>query len=242
MKEIFDRPALDAALEQEMRKCDASMKRLSALTSVASTTSHDSHAGGDARRRAHGLTADVLGRRGSNGDLTAEAGGDCSSVDDSGHAPRVRSAARNRRRMRSSNYKPSSLEHASTTGAVTTTPGTTLGTKELTGTSFLADEADIMGLLPLDLQQRQLASAAMPDGLPIPRTRSRTFVIYGGRRRLVRSTRTVGSDDGAQAVVLAVNARLLPPLKQRDSSDGGKYTVSLTTTSKRIISKLVIQL
>ena len=235
MKDIFDRPALDAALEEEMRKCDASMKRLSALTSAASTASHDSQAGGDARRRTHG--SDVLSRRSSNGDLTAEGEGDCTIVDDSDHVPRVRGSARNRRRMRSSKPKRSSLEHGSTTQTATTTPGMTTGAKELTGASLLSDESDFLGLSPLDLQPRQLTSAAMQDGPPIPRTRSRTFVIYEGRRRLVRSNRTAGSDDVSQATVLAVNARQLPPLKPRDIPDGCKCALNLYRCSVILLEK-----
>ena len=77
LRELFERPALDAVSEERMRMCDASMKYLSALPPMTSSTSRDMRAGGDRRGGSPTQTVAVANRRAG----VAEAGGDCGGID-----------------------------------------------------------------------------------------------------------------------------------------------------------------
>ena len=77
LRELFERPALDAESEERLRMCDASMKYLSAVPPVTSSTSRDVRAGGDRRGGSPTPTVAAATRRAG----VAEAGGDCGGVD-----------------------------------------------------------------------------------------------------------------------------------------------------------------
>lgn len=209
MKELFDRPALDAAAEQRMRQCDANMKRLSALPPVVPSTAHDLRAGGDTRSGTPGQIVEATNRRGGGGggSLAADAGGDCSGVDNPSRAHPVHD-------RRSS--CPSLLERDSSVENFTSAAisGKVADANVILDASQLMDDVDFLGLSSLFLQQQ----GRQQDEPTTRRTRSRAFVVYDGRRRLSRAGRSFESAvGGPRAVIPAPNARLLPPLKPRGS-------------------------